>query len=156
MGPHPHLAMLALTLVLGAVVPARISYATETAITDRPVLPLARGAVRPIAGAAAVVSGCPSLPKDGNTLVYRLRFADGVEANLGSWWPVTGSHLAALETIAARLPAGAARERFINPIRSDPLAPECVKTFAGQVDVDGLTRLLRLLAVSDAERKGRF
>ena len=32
--------------------------------------------------AAAVISGCPNLPKDGNILVYRLGFADRLEANL--------------------------------------------------------------------------
>ena len=93
------------------------------------MLPLARRTVRPIASVTAVISGCPKLPKDGNTLVYRLRFADGAEANLGSWNSLTGSRLAALEAIAAQLPASAIRVRFANPIGSAPLSAECLKAF---------------------------
>jgi len=146
--------LLLLTAALGGALPARVSFATDAAITDHPVLPLAQDAVRPIASAAAVISGCPSLPKDGNTLVYRLRFADGAEANLGAWQSVTGSRLVALETIAARLPAGAIRERFANPIGSDPLSADCLKTFGRKEGADGIVRLLQLLSVSDAEKKG--
>src|ERR1700704_3584181 len=101
--------MLVLTTALGVAVPARMSYATDAAITDHPVLPLAPSAVRPVASVTAVISGCANLPKDGNTLVYRLRFADGAEANFGGWNSLTGSRLAALEAIAAQLPAGAIR-----------------------------------------------
>lgn len=149
------LVMFALTIILGALVPARISFATDTAITDRPVLPLARDRVSPLSSAKAVISGCPTLPKDGNTLVYRLHIA-GAEANLGSWKPLVGSQLAALEAIAGRLPAGTKRERFSNPIRSDPLSLECLEAFGRQAGADGLSRLLTLLSVSDTERKGRF
>jgi len=60
------LAMLGLTAVLGVLRPARVSYATDTTITDHPVLPLAKDAVQPVRTAAAVISGCPNLPKDGN------------------------------------------------------------------------------------------
>ena len=147
------LGMLALTAALGSVLPARVSYATDAAITDHPVLPLAWDAVRPVASVTAVISGCPNLPKDGNTLVYRLRFADGAEANLGAWHSLTGSHFAALEAIAVRLPAGAIRERFANPIGSDPLLADCLKAFGRKEGADGIARLLRLLAVSDAEKK---
>jgi hypothetical protein len=147
------LAMLALTAVLGALLPARVSYATDTTITDHPVLPLAKDAVRPVRTAAAVISGCPNLPKDGNTLVYRLGFADGSEANLGAWRPLAESRLAALEAIAARLPAGIARERFSNPIVSDPLAADCLRAIGGEAGANGIARLLQLLAVSEAERK---
>ena len=147
------LAMLALTAVLGALLPARVSYATDTTITDHPVLPLAKDVVRPVRTAAAVISGCPNLPKDGNTLVYRLGFADGSEANLGAWRPLAGSRLAALEAIAARLPAGTARERFTNAIGSDPLTADCLRAFGGEAGANGIARLLQLLAASDAERK---
>jgi hypothetical protein len=126
------LAMLALTAVLGALQPARISFATDTTITDHPVLPLAKDAVRPVKTAAAVISGCPNLPKDGNTLVYRLGFADGSEANLGAWQPLAGNRLAALEAVAARLPTGTARKRFTNPIGSDPLAADCLRAIGGE------------------------
>ncbi len=127
------LAMLALTVVLGAAVPARISYATGTAITDRPIPPLAPGTVRPVASATAVISGCPNLPKDGNTLIYRLRFTGGAEANLGSWRPLVGSRLPAFESIATQLPAGAKMERFSNPMGSNPLASECIEALGRQV-----------------------
>jgi len=146
-------AMLALTVVLGALLPARVSYATDMTITDHPLLPLAKDVVQPVRTAAAVMSGCPNLPKDGNTLVYRLGFADGSEANLGAWRPLAGSRLAALETIAARLPAGTARERFTNPIGSDPLTADCLRAFGGEAGANGIARLLQLLAVSEAERK---
>ena len=86
---------------------------------------------------------------------YRLHIA-GAEANLGSWKPLVGSQLAALEAIAGRLPAGTKRERFSNPIRSDPLSLECLEAFGRQAGADGLSRLLTLLSVSDTERKGRF
>ena len=147
------LGMLVLTAALGVALPARISYATNVAITEYPVLPLARSAVRPVAGAAAVISGCPKLPKDGNTLAYRLRFADGAEANLGAWSPLAGSRLAALEAVAAQLPASAIRVRFANPIGSAPLSAECLTAFGRKEGTDGIDRLLRLLAVSDAEKK---
>ena len=45
------LVMIALTAMFGAMAPARISYATASAITDHPVLPWAREVVRPIANA---------------------------------------------------------------------------------------------------------
>ena len=147
------LAMLALTACLGVVLPARISFATDTAVTDRPVLPLAHGTVRPVASASAVTSGCPNLPKDGSTLVYQLGFPDGADSNLGAWQPLAGSRLSALETIAARLPAGISRKRFANPIGSDPLAAECVKAFGGDAGANGIARLLQLLDASEAEKK---
>ncbi len=147
------LAMFALTVVLGALVPARVSYATDTTIMDHPVLPLAKDTVRPIRTVTAAISGCPNLPKDGNTLVYRVGFADGSEANLGAWRSLAGSRLAALEAIAARLPAGTAHERFANPIGSDPLTADCLRVFGREVGADGIARLLQLLAVSEAERK---
>ena len=147
------LSMLALTAALGTALPARVSYAADSAITDDPVLPLVRSTVRPLASTAAVISGCPKLPKDGNTLVYVLRFADGAEANLGAWRSLSGSHLAALEAIAGRLPVGATRVRFANPIGSPPLSPDCLKAFGYKEGPDGIVRLLRLLSVSAAERK---
>ena len=58
------LVMFALTAVLGALMPARVSYATDTIITDHPVLPLTRDVVRPVGAAATVISGCPNLPKE--------------------------------------------------------------------------------------------
>jgi hypothetical protein len=64
------------------------------------------------------------------------------------------SHLAALEAIAIRLPATAAPERFSNPIGSAPLSVECLKAFGSNEGANGIVRLLRLLAVSDAEKKG--
>ena len=145
--------MLVLTAALGAALPARLSYATSASITDQPVLPLAQDAVRPIARVTAVISGCPNLPKDGNTLVYRLRFADGAEANIGAWHSFTGSNFAAIESIAAQLPASAMRVRFANPIGSNPLSVDCLKVFGRKEGADGIVRLLRLLAVSDAEKK---
>ena len=147
------IGMLVLTAALGSALPARLSHATDAAITDHPVLPLAGDAVRPVARVTAVISGCPNLPKDGNTLVYRLRFADGAEANLGAWHSFTGTHFEALEAIAARLPASAIRVRFTNPINSNPLSAECLKAFGRKEGADGIVRLLRLLAVSDAEKK---
>ena len=146
------LVMLVLTVVLGSALPAHLSYATDAAITDHPVMPLAGDAVRPVARVTAVISGCPNLPKDGNTLVYRLRFADGAEANLGAWHTFTGSNFAALEAIAVRLPTSAIRERFANPIGSNPLSSDCLKAFGREEGADGVVRLLRLLAVSDAEK----
>ena len=146
--------MLVLTVALGWALPARLSYATDAVVTDHPVLPLNRDAVRPLASTVAVVSGCPALPKDGNTLVYRLRFADGAEANLGNWQSLAGEKFAALEVIATRLPGGAARERFANAIGSDPLSADCLKAIGRTAGTDGIFRLLRLLAVSDAEKKG--
>ena len=122
--------------------------------TDHSVLPLARDAVRPVAKTTAVISGCPQLPKDGNTLVYRLRFADGSEANIGAWRSLTESHLAALEAIATRLPTTATPERFSNPIGSAPLSAGCLKAFGSNEGANGIVRLFRLLAVSDAEKKG--
>jgi hypothetical protein len=113
-----------------------------------------RRVVRPIANATAVISGCPQLPKDGNTLVYRLRFADGAEADLGTWNPLTRGRLAALEAIAAQLPAGVIRVRFANPIGSAPLSAECLKAFGHKWGADGVARLLRLLAVSNVEKNG--
>lgn len=147
------LGMLVVTAALGGALPARLSYATDTAITDHPVLPLVQDAVRPVAKTTAVISGCPQLPKDGNTLVYRLRFADGAEANIGAWRSLAGSHLAALEAIATRLPATATLERFSNPIHTAPLSAECLKVFGGKEGANGIVRLLRLLTVSDAEKK---
>ena len=79
------LGMLALTAALGTALPASMSYATIATVVDQPVLPVAWDDVRPIAGVTAVITGCPKLPKDGNPLIYRLRFADGAEANLGAW-----------------------------------------------------------------------
>jgi hypothetical protein len=139
--------------VLGALVPARVSYATDTTITDHPVLPLAKDTARPVRTVTAAISGCPNLPKDGNTLVYRLGFADGSEANLGAWRSLAGSRLAALEAIAARLPAGTAHERFANPIGSDPLTADGLRAFGAEAGAKGIARLLQLLAVSEAKRK---
>jgi len=148
------LGAFVLTVALGAALPARLSYATATEIAELPVLPLARGTVRPIATASSVASGCPKLPRDGNTLVYRLQFADGTEANLGSWNSLAGTRLAALEAIAGRLPASAIRIRFANAIGSAPLSADCLKDFASEGGVDGLVRLSRLLSLTDVERKG--
>ena len=146
--------MLAITALLGSALPARVSYATDRMITDHPVLPLAKQKLWPVASAVAVTSGCPKLPKDGNTLVYRLRFADEAEANLGAWKSPSEDRLAALEVIASSLPAGTSRVRFANPIGSDPLVAECLKAFARKGGPDGMGRLLRLLTVSDGEKKG--
>jgi len=147
------LAMLVLTAGLGAALPARLSYATAAGIAELPVLPLARSTVRPVAAVASVISGCPKLPKDGNTLVYRVRFEDGAEANLGSWSSLSGSRIAALEAIEARLPAGVTRNRFFNVIGSDPMSAECLKEFASKEGPDGPERLLRLLSLSGPKRR---
>jgi hypothetical protein len=145
--------MLVLTAALGCALPARVSYATAATITDHPLLPFAQDAVRPVATVTAVISGCPNLPKDGNTLVYRLGFADGTEANVGAWHSFAGGSFTALEAIAARLPAGAVRVRFANPIGSNPLSADCLKAFGRKEGAGGIARLLRLLSVSDSERK---
>jgi hypothetical protein len=143
-------AMLGLTALLGATVPARISYATEAAITDHSVPMLAGDASRPVTDATAVICGCPTLPKDGNTLIYQLRFSDGAEANIGAWRPLAGSRLSALEAIASRVPAKTPRERFSNPIGSKPISTDCLKAFAPASG--GLDQLMRLLAVTDDEK----
>jgi hypothetical protein len=147
------LVMIGLTEMLGAMAPARISYATASAITDHPVLPWAREVVRPIANATVIITGCPNLPKDGSALVYELRFADGAEGNLGSWRPLTVSRLSALESVSSHLSAAIPRERFSNPIGSRPLTADCLKAFGGDQGPEGITRLLTLLAVSPAEKK---
>jgi hypothetical protein len=150
------LTMLALTAVLGALAPARVSYATATTIVDHLLLPLAVDAVHPLASAVAVISGCPNLPKDGYVLIYRLRFADKKEVDIGAWTPVTGSRVAVLEAIAASLPAGIARERFSNPIGSNPIAVDCLKDVGPENDASSVARLLRLLTVTGAEMKEFF
>ena len=147
------LGMLVLTVALGGALPARVSYATDAAISEHPVLPFAHDAVRPIAKVTVVISGCPNLPKDGNTLVYRLRFADGTETDIGTWHSLSESQLTALEAIATRLPTGVIQERFANPIGSDPLSVDCLTAFGRKEGADGIVRLLRLLAVSDVEKK---
>ena len=147
------LAMFVLTIALGAALPARLSCATANEIADLPVLPLTQRVVRPLATATSIISGCPKLPKDGSTIVFRVQFADGAEANLGSWNSIMGSRLAALEAIANKLPVSATRIRFSNAIGSDPLSAECLKEFASNEGPDGLMRLLRLLSVTDVERK---
>ena len=48
---------------------------------------------------------------------------------------------------------GIARERFTNPIGSDPLAADCLRAIGGEASANGIARLLQLLAVSEAERK---
>jgi hypothetical protein len=144
------LTMLVLTGILGAVFPARVSLATRTVINEHPMLPLMHDVVHPIATAMAVVSGCPDLPKAGNTLVYQLSFPDGTDPNLGTWQSLAESRLPALEAIAARVPAEAVRKRFRNPIGSDPLAAECIKAF-GDAEPNGEARLLQLLSVTKAE-----
>jgi hypothetical protein len=148
------LGMLVLTVALGYALPARVSYATDAMITDHSGLSLTWDAARLVTSVPAVVSGCPNLPKDGNTLVYLLRFPDGAEANVAAWHPLSISRLAALEATATRLPAAATRVRFANPIGSPSLSPECLKEFGRKEGADGIVRLLRLLAVSDAEKKG--
>lgn len=145
--------MLALTIALGILIPARVSYATAAVTVDRSVLPFYRDAVRPFTSVTAVVSGCPNLPKDGNTLVYRLRFPAGDEANVGAWRAYSTNWLAALETIAAALPTSATHVRFTNAIGTPPVSPECLKEFGHKEGTDGIARVLRLLAVSDAEKK---
>jgi hypothetical protein len=146
--------MLALTAALGCALPARVSYATAAAITDHPLLPFGQDAVRPVATVTAVISGCANLPKDGNTLVYRLGFADGAEANVGAWHSLAGGSFRALEAIAAHLPAGAVRVRFANPIGTNSLSADCLKALGRKEGSEGIARLLRLLSVSDFERKG--
>lgn len=142
---------LGLTAALGLMFPAHISFATDTAITDRPVLPFSRDIVKPIANATTVITGCPVLPKEGSTLVYRLIFPDGTDANIGAWQALSESRLVALEAIAARLPAQIVRERFSNPIGSAPLAEECIKAYG--VDDNGTHRLLQLLTPSESEKR---
>ena len=144
-------AMLGLTAALGLMVPAHISCATDSTVTDRPVLPFSRGLVEPISNAMTVITGCPLLPKEGNTLVYRLRFADGTEANIGAWQPLSGSRIAAIASISARLPAGISRERFSNPIGNEPLAADCIRAYGG--DENGIAKLLQLLRPSESEKK---
>ena len=113
-----------------------------------------------ILGSGYLAAGCngyvrqfwlPQLPKDGNTLVFRVQFADG--ADLGSWNSFSASRLAALEAIADGLPASATRIRISNAIGSVPLSEDCLKEFASKEGADGRIRLLRLLSVTDVERK---
>lgn len=145
------LIMVALTALLGAVSPSRASFATGSNITDRAILPLTHDVVHPTATATSVVSGCADLPKEGNTLVYRLNFPDGAMANLGAWKPLAETRLTALEAIEAQLPKGILRERFANPIGSDPLTAGCLKAFGGS-DQNGIARLLQILSATKAER----
>jgi hypothetical protein len=147
------LVMIALTAMFGAMAPARISYATASAIADHPVLPWAREVVRPMASATGIITGCPTLPKDGSTLVYELRFADGAEVNLGTWRPLTVSRLSALESVSSQLSAAIPRERFTNPIGTCPLTADCLQAFGDDQGPEDITRLLTLLAVSPAEKK---
>ena len=151
---HAALAMLVLTAAIGSALPARVSYATNALIIDHPVLPFTGNVVRNMAQVTAIISGCPKLPKDGDTLVYQLRFADGAEANLGAWHPIKGSPFAGLEAIARGLPASAVRIRFSNPIGSNPLSPNCLRVFGHSEGANGIVRLLRLLAITDAEKEG--
>ena len=146
------LAMLVLTLALGWIAPARISYATDEAVTDHPVALFEPETMRKIADASAIVSGCPDLPKTGTELVYRLRFVDGAENSLGNWRPLGVSRLAALEAIAAKLSTDIQRERFSNPIRSNPLAAACLQKFGDEERAGGLERLLKLLSITEVER----
>ena len=147
------LVMIALTAMFGAMAPARISYATASAIADHPVLPWALEVVRPMASATGIITGCPTLPKDGSTLVYELRFADGAEVTLGTWRPLTVSRLSALESVSSQLSAAIPRERFTNPIGTRPLTADCLQAFGDDQGPEGITRLLTLLAVSPAEKK---
>ena len=147
------LAMLALTAVLGVLRPARVSYATDTTITDHPVLPLAK---RSLCGPSELQRpSSPAVRTCRRTAIssftdWALRTDQRRSRRLAT---AGGSRLAALEAIAARLPAGIARERFTNPIGSDPLAADCLRAIGGEAGANGIARLLQLLAVSEAERK---
>lgn len=150
------LVMTGVTAGLAVAVPARISFATPSTVTDQSMPLVAQETVRFMAKAVAVVSGCPDLPKSGVTLIYKVRFADGAEPNLGDWQPLVGGRLDALEAIAVHLPPTIARERFSNPIMSKALTSQCLEAFAQGQGPGGMMRLLHLLAVSDAESKALF
>ena len=140
------------TLVLAALVPAHYSLASDSAIEEHPMLPWSGATTWPIATARQVVTGCVTLPRDGNSLIYRLRFADGSEAELGSWQSPQGKPLPALVAIASRLPQTIASERFSNPIGNDPLSPDCLREFGGGPTSESLGELLRLLRLTEAEK----
>ena len=146
------LAMLALTLAASWLAPARLSFATDAEATDRPMAFFVSTSRRAVGSAITATLGCPKFEKTGPELVFRLRFTDGTEDNLGSWRPLRGDRIAALETIAASLPAVVARVRFCNLMFSNPLSPECIEHFGGDAGPNGVERLLKLLSATDAER----
>jgi hypothetical protein len=121
------MVMIVMTAGLTVAVPARISFATPTVLSQRPLLPFAEHSVWPVTSAIAIISGCPDLPKTGVTLIYTLRFADGWEANLGGWQPLGGNRLDSLEAVATQLAPAIMSERFSNPINSKPLTRECLR-----------------------------
>lgn len=138
--------MLLLTLVFGALAPAHVSYATSKEITRYNLLPFATAEAAPLERANLVVVGCPVLPKQGPTLIFRLQFGNGADESLGDWTPRGNGRLSALELIAADLPPRIRRARFTNAIGSAWLATECVEHFGSEAGPDGVARLVRLLA----------
>ena len=146
------LGSLAATIVLAWMLPAHYSLTMDGRIEDHPLLPWSPLLYRPFGSATTVTTGCPVLPRDGSTLIYRVLFADGTEADLGSWRVLAGDQLAALEQIASHLPSGIGYERFSNPIGNTPLNPDCLRRFGGEPGSNRMARLVTLLALTEAEK----
>jgi hypothetical protein len=85
-------------------------------------------------------------------LIYRVRFDDGTDADLGSWRALRGNSLAALEAIASHMPPGIVNERFSNPIGNAPLNPDCLRQFGGEPGGIGIVRLFKVLGVTEVEK----
>jgi hypothetical protein len=60
---------------------------------------------------------------------------------------ITGSKLAAIEAIDARLGVGVVRQRWSPHLNRDSLHPTCLGYWAKQFDSDGRRRLMRLMRV---------
>jgi hypothetical protein len=146
------LGSLAVTIILFWFVPAHYYWATDNAIEDHRLLAWSQPSSRSFLSAITVTTGCPTLARDGSTLVYSIHFSDGTDADLGSWQPVRGERLDALEKIASHLPPGIAHQRFSNAIGSAPLEADCLHQFAGPPDSERTTRLLKLLNVTAVEK----
>ena len=146
------LASLGATFILAWLVPAHYSWATDSMIEDHRLRPWSRNSLRPLSTASAITSGCPVLPRDGSTLIYRVHFADGTDADLGSWRALRGNRLTAIVAIATHLPPGIASDRFSNAIGNAPLNPDCLRHFGGELGSDGIARLLSVLGLTEVEK----
>jgi hypothetical protein len=146
------LGSLAVTIILFWFVPAHYYWATDNAIEDHRLLLWSQTSSRSLMSAITVTSGCPVLPRDGSTLIYSIHFSDGTDADLGSWQPVRGDRLDALEKIAAHVPPTATHEYFSNAIGSPPLDADCLRQFAGPPGTERAIRLLKLLNATAAEK----
>jgi hypothetical protein len=139
-------------MILAWLLPAHYSLATASLIEDQRLLPWPQKSLLPLDTAKSVTSGCPVLPREGSTLVYSVHFANGTDADLGSWKALRGNPLAAIEEIAAHMPSGIPNQRFSNPIGNDPLNPDCLRQFGSEPDSIGIARLFKLLGVTDVEQ----